>query len=56
MKTIERIADFIKSIFYYPKMKKYFTDRGMQNLNPWNNEKFASVKYSWWHCHVGKLK
>lgn len=56
MKTIERITDFIKSVIYYPKMKKYFDDRDMSNCNIWKNEKFASIKYAWWHCHVGKLK
>lgn len=56
MKKAKRIADFIKSIFYYPKMKKYFVDRDMSNHNPWKNEKFARFKYAWWHCHVGKLK
>ena len=56
MKTIERITDFIKSYFYYPKMKKYFDDRNMPNHNTWKNEKFARIKYALWHCHVGKMK
>lgn len=56
MKKIKRIADFIKSIFYYQKMKKYFDDRDMSNYNPWKNEKLARFKYAKWHCKVGKLK
>lgn len=50
------IDDFIKSVFYYPKMKKYFDDRDMSNYNPWKNEKLARFKYAKWHCKVGKLK
>lgn len=53
---MRRIVDFIQSWIFYPKMVKYFCDRGMENCNPWYREKFARIRYSWWHCHVGKLK
>lgn len=56
MKTIYRILDFIKSLFYYPQMAKYFTERGLSDYNRWSNEKLAALKYAWWHCHVGKLR
>ena len=56
MKKMERIIDYIKSWFYYPKMEKYFDDRNMSDYNRWKNEKFARFKYAWWHCHAGKLK
>lgn len=56
MKTAERIVDYIKSWFFYPKMEKYFDDRDMSDCNRWKHEKFARFKYAWWHCHVGKLK
>ena len=53
---IERIADYIKSWFYYPKMKKYFDDRQMSGYNHWVNKKFARFKYASWHCRRGKMK
>ena len=56
MRIIERIADYIKSCLYYPKMKKYFDERDMAGCNHWKNERFAMFKYAWWHCHVGKFK
>lgn len=56
VKTIYRILDFIKSLFYYPQMAKYFTERGLSDYNRWSNEKLAALKYAWWHCHVGKLR
>lgn len=56
MKKIERIIDFAKSFIYYPKMKRYFDEKGMSDCNIWGNERFASIKYAWWHFHVGKLK
>nr|DAH54775.1 MAG TPA: hypothetical protein [Bacteriophage sp.] len=44
------IFDFIKSWFFYPKLKSYFE-------NYWGIEFHMSrIQYSWWHCHVGKLK
>ena len=53
-KKIERIIDFLDSFFYYPKMKRYFIDKGWHN--PWQDEKFSRIKYAWWHCHHGKLR
>jgi len=55
-KKIERIIDFLDSFFYYPKMKRYFIDKGLFSYNPWQYEKFARIKYAWWHCHHGKLR
>lgn len=56
MKITEKIYDFIKSWIYYPKMEKYFDDKGKSEYNPWKNRKFARFKYAWFHCHVGKMK
>lgn len=55
-KILQRIFDYIKSLMYYPTMKKYFDDRDMSECNTWNNDRFARFKYAWWHCHVGMLK
>lgn len=46
------IIDFIKSLFYYRKMVKYFRDMEMLACDTWGNP----IKYAWWHCRVGKLK
>ena len=44
------ILDFIKSWLYYPTMVKYLNKLG---IHSWDNQR---LYYSWWHCHVGKLK
>ena len=45
MKTI---IDFIKSYFYYPRMKKYLKDRcGI--IFP-----YSRLKYALWHCKFSK--
>lgn len=49
---IGRIKDFVKSFFYYPKMKRYFRNRKMEQYDIWK----SAIKYAWWHCNVGKLK
>lgn len=46
MKLFERIADCIKSLMYYPTMKKYFNDRKMSRYNRWNDKKFARFEYA----------
>lgn len=48
---IEKIKDFIKSFFYYPKMRKYFRNRKMEQYDIWK----SAIKYAWWHCSGGKL-
>ena len=50
MKKIKRIDDFIKSIFYYPKMKRYLKERcGIVYT-------VSMLEYAKWHCKAGKLK
>lgn len=56
MRTLKRIVDYINSWLYYPKMEKYFKGIGLEKSNPWYGKRFARFKYSWWHCHAGKLK
>ena len=53
---MKRIIDYVKSLFYYPKMKQYFDDRNMSDCNIWRNQKFARFKYASWHCKHGKMK
>lgn len=43
-KKMKRIIDFLDSFFYYPKMKRYFINKGFLSYNPWQNEKFATDK------------
>lgn len=50
------VVDYVKSWFYYPKMKKHFVERGMSHYNIWENEKFARFKYASWHCKLEKIK
>lgn len=52
MKKIEKIKDFIQSFFYYPKMRKYFRNKKMEQYDIWK----SAVRYAWWHCQDGKLK
>lgn len=47
------LADFIKSWFYYPKMIKYFKKMKCYEQHI---EQLSRFRYSWWHCHVGRLK
>lgn len=47
------IIDFIKSWLYYPKMVRNFEKTSWGRQYIMNLTRF---KYSWWHCHVGKLK
>ncbi len=54
-KKIERIIDFLHSFLYYPNII-YFIDDGGFVYKPWQGEKFARIKYAWWHCHHGQLK
>ena len=45
MKTI---IDFIKSYFYYPRMKKYLKDRCCINYSQ------SRFNYALWHCKFSK--
>ena len=45
------IIDFIKSWLYYPKLKKYFENKGMIDYVP-----ETRFEYAKWHSRCGKLK
>ena len=50
MKKIKRINDFIKSFFYYPKMKRWLKDRCGVDYP------LSRLEYALWHCKAGELK
>lgn len=45
---MEMIIDFIKSWFYYPKMKKYLKDRCCIYYSQ------SRLNYALWHCKFSK--
>lgn len=47
---MRRMIDFVKSWIYYSKMIKYLKDRCEIDYP------CSRLRYSWWHCHAGKLK
>ena len=47
----KRMIDFVKSWFYYPKLKKYAMEHGgLMKVYISNTGRF---QYSWWHCRKG---
>lgn len=47
----KRIIDFVKSWFYYPKLKKYAMEQdGWMKIYISNTGRF---QYAWWHCRKG---
>ncbi len=47
----KRIIDFIKSWFYYPKLKRYAMEQG-----GWMKIYISNIgrfQYAWWHCRKG---
>lgn len=47
----KKVIDFIKSLFYYPKLKKYAIEQGgWMKIYISNTGRF---QYAWWHCRKG---
>lgn len=45
---MKKIVDFIKSILYYKKLKRYFNKNNMTDCDIWNN----SIEYALWHSQI----
>lgn len=47
----KRVIDFVKSWFYYPKLKKYDLEQGGWIKTYISNT--GRFQYAWWHCRKG---